>query len=209
LRRSTTAAGTQPNRAALVAVALRLSWMSVGWAILSGAASVTVGLLDHSLAIVGVGLNLAGDLVGSLALVWRFRHEREQAHRADEAERVARLLVGACLSIVAVFLTVEAVRRLSAGATAADAVAPILVAAASLLVLPPLSRAKRRAGSMLGSRALRGDGTLSGVGAAIALLAVLGLVANRTLGWWWADSAAALAVAAVAAAEARAVLVQD
>ena len=58
---------------------------------------------------------------------------------------------------------------------------------------------------MLGSRARRGDGTLSGVGAAIAVLAVTGLLANRTLGWWWADPAAALVVAAVAALEARAV----
>jgi len=58
---------------------------------------------------------------------------------------------------------------------------------------------------MLGSRALRGDGTLSGVGAAIALLAIAGLLANRTLGWWWADPTAALVVAAVAGLEARAV----
>jgi len=73
-------------------------------------------------------------------------------------------------------------------------------------VLPPLARAKRRVGAALGSRALRGDGTLSGVGAAVALLAVAGLLVNRALGWWWADPAAALMVAVTAAVEARAVL---
>jgi divalent metal cation (Fe/Co/Zn/Cd) transporter len=57
---------------------------------------------------------------------------------------------------------------------------------------------------MLGSRALRADGMLSGVGAAIALLALASLLANRTLGWW-ADPTAALVVATVAAVEARAV----
>ena len=40
----------------------------------------------------------------------------------------------------------------------------------------------------------------------IALLAIAGVLANRTLGWWWADPAAALVVAAVAGLEARAVL---
>jgi len=195
----------QPDRSVLIALALRLSWLSVAWSALSGAASLTVGVLDHSLAIVGVGLNLLGDMAGSLVLIWRFGHERKQSHRTEDAERVARLIVGACLTIVAAFLAVESVRRLTAGTGAAHAVAPIVVAAASLVVLPPLARAKRRAGTMLGSRALRGDGTLSGVGAAIALLAVAGLLANRTLGWWWADPTAALVVAAVAGLEARAV----
>lgn len=196
---------TLPDRSVLIALALRLSWLSVAWAVLSGAASLTVGVLDHSLAIVGVGLNLLGDMAGSLVLIWRFGHERKRSHDAEDAERVARLIVGACLTLVAAFLAVEGLRRLAAGTGATDAVAPILVAAASLVVLPPLARAKRRAGTMLGSRALRGDGTLSGVGAAIAMLAVAGLLANRTLGRWWADPTAALVVATVAGFEARAV----
>lgn len=54
----------------------------------------------------------------------------------------------------------------------------------------------------MASRALQGDGTLSGIGAATSLLALTALGLYRTLGWWWADQAAALTVAAIAAAEA-------
>ncbi len=182
-----------------------MSWLSVAWATLSGAASLSVGVLDHSLAVVGVGLNLLGDLTGSVVLIWRFSQERRVLHRAESAERVARLAVGTSLVVVAAFLAVQSIRRLADGTGAATAVAPILVAAASVIVLPPLARAKRHAGTLLGSRALRGDGTLSGVGAAIALLALVGLVVSRALGWWWADSTAALIVAVIAAVEARAV----
>jgi len=39
----------------------------------------------------------------------------------------------------------------------------------------------------------------------LIVVAVAGLLANRTLGWWWADPTAALVVAAVAGLEARAV----
>ena len=163
-------------------------------------------MLDHSLAVMGVGLNLFGDLAGSLVLVWRFRHERNRLHGEENAERVARRVVGASLTVVAALLVVQSVRHLTGGTGPATGVAPILVAAASVVVLPPLARAKRRVGKALGSRALRGDGTLSGVGAVIALLALAGLLVNRTLGWWWADPAAALMVAVVAGAEARAVL---
>jgi divalent metal cation (Fe/Co/Zn/Cd) transporter len=54
----------------------------------------------------------------------------------------------------------------------------------------------------MASRALQGDGSLSIVGAATSLLALVALALNDTLGWWWADRAAALVVAAIAAAEA-------
>jgi divalent metal cation (Fe/Co/Zn/Cd) transporter len=53
----------------------------------------------------------------------------------------------------------------------------------------------------MASRALRGDGVLSGIGAATSLLAFVALVFYDTLGRW-ADRVAALIVAAVAAAEA-------
>jgi divalent metal cation (Fe/Co/Zn/Cd) transporter len=198
--------GAQADRSRLTSLALRLSWLSVAWAALSGAASLTVGVLDHSLAVIGMGLNLLGDLAGSLVLIWRFWHERNRLHGEENAERLAGLVVGASLTVVAVFLAVQSVRQLAGGTGAATEVAPILAAAASVVVLPPLARAKRRAGKALGSRALRGDGTLSGIGAAIALLALAGLLLNRTLGWWWADPAAALVVAAAGGAEARAVL---
>jgi divalent metal cation (Fe/Co/Zn/Cd) transporter len=68
--------------------------------------------------------------------------------------------------------------------------------------LTPLAVAKRRLGGRISSRALRGDGTLSGIGAATSLLALSALVLYDTLGWWWTDRAAALIVALVAATEA-------
>jgi divalent metal cation (Fe/Co/Zn/Cd) transporter len=196
-------ARSDADRSLLIGVALRLSWLSVAWGALSGTASLILGVLDHSLAITGVGLNLLADLAASLVLIWRFDQERRRPHRAEGTERVARLVVSAALGLVAVFLAVQSVRRLADGTGPGGDVGPIVVAAASVMVLPPLARAKRRAGKALGSRALRGDGTLSGVGAAIALLALVGLLVTRTLGWRWADPAAALMVAIVAGVEAR------
>jgi divalent metal cation (Fe/Co/Zn/Cd) transporter len=196
-------ARSDADRSMLIGLALRLSWFSVAWGALSGTASLVLGVLDHSLAITGVGLNLLADLAASLVLIWRFDQERRWPHRAEGTERVARLVVSTALGLVAVFLAVQSVRRLADGTGPGGDVGPIVVAAASVTVLPPLARAKRRAGRALGSRALRGDGTLSGVGAAIALLALAGLLVARTLGWRWADPAAALMVAIVAGVEAR------
>lgn len=78
----------------------------------------------------------------------------------------------------------------------------LTAAAVSLVVLMPLAYAKRRLGARMASRALQGDGTLSGIGAATSLLALTALALYHALGWWWADRASALIVAAIAAAEA-------
>ena len=190
----------------LIDRALRLSWLSVAWAALSGAVSLVIGARDHSLAIIGVGLNLLGDLVGSLALIWRFVQARHGADREQSAERMARAAVGMSLLVVAAFLTVQSIRRLGEGTGSGTEGGALAVAAISVAVLVPLARAKRHLGAEIGSAALRGDGTLSGVGAAIAAVALAGLLVTRTVGWWWADSAAALIVALIAATEARAVL---
>lgn len=78
----------------------------------------------------------------------------------------------------------------------------LIAASVSLVVLTPLAYAKRQSGRRMTSRALQGDGTLSGIGAATSLLALAALVLYHALGWWWADRATALIVAAVAAVEA-------
>ncbi len=197
---------TQADSSALIGRALLLSWLSVVWAVVSGTASVILGLRDHSLAIVGVGLNLLGDLLGSLALIRRFAQARRGAHHQHRSENVARLVVAGSLAVVALFLTVQSIHRLAERAGPSPEVTAVLVAAASVVVLAPLGQAKRRVGASVGSRALRGDGTLSGVGAAVAALALVGLLLDRMLGWWWADSAAALVVGVVAAVEAALLL---
>jgi len=52
----------------------------------------------------------------------------------------------------------------------------LIAAAVSLAVLAPLAYAKRRLGAQMASRALQGDGTLSGIGAATSLLALAALL---------------------------------
>ena len=78
----------------------------------------------------------------------------------------------------------------------------MISAGVSAVVLAPLGWAKYRTGQLLHSHALMDDGTLSAMGAALGILALLGLLTDQLFGWWWADRIAALAVAAVATVEA-------
>jgi divalent metal cation (Fe/Co/Zn/Cd) transporter len=179
-----------------------LSILSVAWGVVSATVAITAGLLEHSLGVLGVGLNVMADMAGSGVLVWRLRIELRDPNADESAERAATLVVGTALILVALLLTVEAVIALAARSAPTVSALAITAAAANLLVLPPLGIAKRRTGSALGSTALKGDGSLSMIGGGLAFIAIVGLVLYTAAGWWWADRVAALIVAAVAASEA-------
>jgi divalent metal cation (Fe/Co/Zn/Cd) transporter len=110
--------------------------------------------------------------------------------------------VAIALAVVSVVLVIQSAAALASGSHPGTSSVTLAAAVVSLVVLAPLAYAKRRLGRQMGSRALRGDGALSGIGAATSLLALAALVLYNTLGWWWADRIAALIVAAIAAAEA-------
>ena len=159
-------------------------------------------MLDGSLGVLGLGLNVLADLLGSAVLIWRFRAELRSADHADRLEARAAVVVAAALGTVSVILAVGAIHALAAGSRPGSSVLALATAGLGFVVLSPLAYAKHRVGAELRSRALRGDGTLSGIGAAIALLALTGLALDRLFGWWWADRVAALIVAGIAAVEA-------
>jgi len=178
------------TRTALLHRALRLSWLSIGFGLLFGGVSVGSGLIAHSLGVLAAGLAVLADVTGSIVLVWRFRVEQHQPERAAH--------VGG----IAVSLAVESIKALVNGTHPGSSVVTIASASASIVVLIPLALAKRRTAYALESDALKGDSTLSAIGASTAILALLGLVLFRAFGWWWCDRVVALVVAAVAAGEA-------
>lgn len=194
------------HRSALLARALTLSYLSIGWGVVSGVVSVGVGLRSGSLGVLGLGLNVLADLVGSLGLVWRFRLERQRPHYATRAEAHVSILVASTLGVVATSLGVAAIAELVSGSMPHSSVLALVSAGASVMILSPLGTAKRRTGQRLHSHALVGDGTLSLIGAVLGMAALSGLLANRLFGWGWADRVVALAMAMVAAVEMSRVL---
>ena len=188
-------------RVVLLDRALLLVTVSVVWGAVAGSYTVTIGILDGSLGVLGVGLGALADLAGSAVLIWRFRAERREPLAARASEARAALVVAGALFTVAGVLAVEAVHALSQGTSPRASLPAMAGAAVTAAVLVPLALAKHRTGRALGSAALGGDATLSAVGASTALLALAGLLAFRLAGWWWADRVAALVVAAVAGVE--------
>jgi divalent metal cation (Fe/Co/Zn/Cd) transporter len=189
-----------PDRAQQVTTALWLVSVSVAFGLVSGAVSVLTGLHDSSLSVLAIGLGILADVTGSATLIWRFAAERRQPGPSLAAETRAALVVAAALAIISAVIIAESAAALITRSKPGTSALALIAAGISLAVLTPLAYAKRRLGAQMASRALQGDGTLSGIGAASSLLAFAALALYHVLGWWWADRVAALILAAVAAA---------
>jgi divalent metal cation (Fe/Co/Zn/Cd) transporter len=79
--------------------------------------------------------------------------------------------------------------------------AGIAITALSVVVMPLLARAKRQVANGLSSAALRADATQTSLCAYLSAITLGGLILNALLGWWWADSLAALCMVPIIAKE--------
>jgi divalent metal cation (Fe/Co/Zn/Cd) transporter len=184
------------ERRSLVALAMRVSGVSVAWSLVVGTVAVGSGVAESSLALVALGLESLIDGSASVMLVWRFGVERRDPDRARRMEHVASRVIAITLLVVAAYVAAQAVRALVTGSEPDGEVAGVVIAAASIVVLPFLAVAKFRLARRLESAALRGDGVLTAAGAVLAFAVLLGLVGNGAFGWWWSDAVAALLIAA-------------
>ncbi|MEU1212482.1 cation transporter [Streptomyces sp. NPDC005790] len=87
------------------------------------------------------------------------------------------------------------------GGEAERSIPGIVIATLSLVIMPFLSAAQRRAGRELGSASAVADSKQTLLCAYLSAVLLVGLVLNATLGWSWADPIAALVIAAVAVKE--------
>ncbi|WP_245629032.1 cation diffusion facilitator family transporter [Alicyclobacillus shizuokensis] len=129
-------------------------------------------------------------------LLWRLVIESRGAtlERVERAEKISSWVVGFALLLLAIYVVVSSVDKLITRQGAETSGLGIALAIASGILMPYLSHAKKRIGTEIGSRALRADGSCSIVCAYMAWTVLAGALLTASLGWWWVDSVAALAL---------------
>jgi divalent metal cation (Fe/Co/Zn/Cd) transporter len=180
-----------PEAARLRRRGLWLASLSMAWTMVVAVIAIWVGTATSSIAVIGLGLESAIELVAASVVIWRLAGEYERETRAIR-------LIGVIIVASALYLSAESIAELAGGHHGGHPTAGLVVAAAALVVMPLLARQKRRTGRALGSETLAADAaetTLTAVAAA-AVLAGVGL--DTWLGWWWTVPAAGLAIAIAA-----------
>ncbi len=175
----------------------------MAWAASIGVAALLTGLSGGVVALVGFGADSIVDGVASAVMVWRFWQERAGARQVERMERQAARAVGAVLLLLGAYVAVDAVVSLAGDAAPDGSTAGLILAGASMLVLPWFAARKLRLAVLLGSAGLRGDGVLSLAGASLAAITLVSQILDRAAGWWWADGVAALLIAAFMLRESR------
>lgn len=178
-----------------------LSWASLGWMTVEGAAGLFAGFRAGSTALVGWALSSVVEGLASVIVIWRFTGSRTHS---ETSEVTAQRWVAVSFWLLAPYVTVRSILDLASGHRPEHSLLGVVLTVASLLVMPALGRAKHRLGARLASAATAGEGTQNLLCAALAGAVLIGLVLNSALGWWWADPVIGLLVAAVAVREGRA-----
>jgi divalent metal cation (Fe/Co/Zn/Cd) transporter len=112
--------------------------------------------------------------------------------RRERNERLALRIVGACFLALSMYIAYESITDLAAHRAPDHSLPGIILACVSLIVMPLLSRAKRRVGRKLNSSAMHADAKQTEFCAYLSAILLVGLLLNSLLGFWWADPAAAL-----------------
>lgn len=175
-------------------IALWLVGVTMVYNLAEGGLALWAGVRAGSIALVGFGFDSYLELAAAGALLWRLRVEARGAgaEAIERTERRVHRVVGATFVALALYVSLQAAWVLWRQRPPEESALGIALAVASLAVMPLVAWGKLRAARELGSRALAAEAKETLACSYLSLALLLGLAANATLGWWWADPAAAL-----------------
>lgn len=188
-----------PSAARRQVLSRRIRWFvaaTISYNVVEAIIALAEGTRVSSAALIGFGLDSVIEVSSAAAVAWQF------AGRDPEArEKVALRVIAFSFFGLATFVTVDAVRSLLGVGEARHSTVGIALAAASLLIMPVLSYAQRRAGRELGSRSAVSDSKQTLLCTYLSAVLLIGLLLNSIFGLSWADPIAALVIAGIAVQE--------
>jgi cation diffusion facilitator family transporter len=184
-----------PMNARLRKRALWLSYFTVGYNILEGILSIFAGSFAASIALIGFGLDSFVESLSGSVMIWRFRKSGKISEEEEErVERRAARLIAYSFFILGAYVLYESGKKLYFQETPNPSLLGIIIAIASIIVMPILFYLKYQTGKAIGSRSLMADSkeTLACLFLSIALL--IGLLLNYLYGLWQADPIVGLVI---------------
>ena len=183
-----------------VRFALLLTYITIGWMTIEGAASLLLGWISKSLLLEAFGIDSVIELFSAAVLLWRLRVEASGTatfQRVNLVERRAARLVGYSLYVLVAYVVFNSGYGLFIAKRITDtneSVWGILIGVVAKVGMPILAGYKLKVAARLNSRALRADAIESITCGYLSIVLMIGLAGTWLLGWWWLDSVAALAL---------------
>jgi divalent metal cation (Fe/Co/Zn/Cd) transporter len=181
-------------RARALRAGVRVEQITVGWMAVEAVMAIGAGLLAHSVLLTAFGLDSVIELITGGVLLWRLSTEAHGGalERVGRAENRAAWVTGIALLLLCLYIVASAGVSLWTHSRPESAPVGIALALVALVGMPLLAWRKRAIATRIDSAALRGDAACSITCAYMAGALLVGLILTAVLGWWWADSVAAL-----------------
>jgi divalent metal cation (Fe/Co/Zn/Cd) transporter len=178
----------------------RLEYFTIAWNTVEGMVAVIAGATAGSISLMGFGIDSFIEVFSGSALLWRMSVDADVEQRRRNEKR-ALTIVGLCFIGLAIYIACESGLDLFKRRAPERSITGTVLACASLLVMPLLSRAKHRVGVHLKSAAMHADAQQAEFCAYLSAILLGGLVLNVVFGLWWTDPVAALIMVPLIARE--------
>ena len=188
------------DRQAIARHGKRLEYFTIAWNSLEGLVAVVAGARAGSISLVGFGIDSFVEVTSGTVLLWRMSVDAD-ARKRERREKLSLRIVGVCFLALAAYVGYESISDIAGRKAPEHSIPGIILACVSLVVMPLLSRAKKKVGNELGSAAMHADAKQTDFCVYLSAILLLGLVLNAALGWWWADPIAALTMVPIIAKE--------
>ena len=169
---------------------------TIGYNVLEAVVAIAAGSAASSTALIGFGLDSTVEVLSAAAVAWQFTRREP-----DRWEKPTLRVIAIAFFALAAYVTASSVAALVTASAPEHSPVGIALAALSLVVMPVASWFERRTGRELGSATAIADSRQLLICAYLSAAVLAGLVLNSALGWWWADSVAALVIAGFAVRE--------
>lgn len=190
-------AGVQPSPALTrdwARIGLWLVATTMAYNVAEGVIALWAGVHARSIALVGFGLDSYIECAAAAALLWRLSVEARAAHpeTVERSEQRVHRFVGVTFVALALYVLGQAGWTLWTLQAPDESLVGIILAVASLIIMPLVSWGKLHAATALNSAALRSEAKETLACSYLSFALLLGLATNAAAGWWWADPLAAL-----------------
>ena len=179
------------HRASLIKHGRRLEYFTIVYNSLEGLVAVIAGLMAGSIALVGFGFDSLIEVTSGAALLWRLHSDADESRR-ERVEAATLRIVGVCFLLLAAYVSYDSIKSLIWREEPHKSIPGIVLAIASLIVMPLLVRSKRKVARGIKSAALMADSKQTELCTYLSAILLVGLLLNALVGWWWADPVAAL-----------------
>lgn len=177
-------------------IGLWLVGLTMAYNVIEAVVALWFGASAESIALLGFGLDSVVECTAAGVLLWRLALERRgvDPERLERAEDRVHRVVGATFFALAAYVTAQAGLTLWGARAPEESIPGIILAVASLVIMPLVAWGKLRAASAIPSAALRAEAKETLACSYLSFALLVGLAANAAAGWWWADPVAAFAM---------------